>query len=426
MILVGKGFSMQNKNPSIGIVGAGPAGVTLAYELYNQGFRDITIVDKASDVGGQSTTRFIDGHKSELATCYLSIGYRKTMKLIKSVGFTIEMLPKPTVINSKGQKIPKPKPPLSSIIKYLIRWYKWKNAGQIEVPINPQNALPFDQWLLANNSKDLVNDFTFSAGLTAQLYGPVERVTAYNGLQWMRPSLFLSGKFGLIYEIKEGFQNLWREVVKKYSIKTILDTEVTGVESTKNGAKILVQAEGKLSEMRFDSVFIAAPIDKIKSPISNLLSSHSSFDYTYAYSAIWKGDNWPDHIESRAYLPACLTGEFNTPLSVRRDGFLKGRSTGQLVGYVEKGADKESLRKDFISDFEDIVGTKNIEIVEDRIWEYNIRYSSSQIEAGLPGQINKAQGEGNVWYTGGALSHWNVESILNYNHILAKRYQTTL
>ena len=82
----------------------------------------------------------------------------------------------------------------------------------------------------------------------------------------------------------------------------------------------------------------------------------------------------------------------------------KGRSTGQLVGYVEKGADKESLRKDFISDFEDIVGTKNIEIVEDRIWEYNIRYSSSQIEAGLPGQINKAQGEGNVWYTGGALS----------------------
>ena len=129
---------------------------------------------------------------------------------------------------------------------------------------NPQNALPFDQWLLANNSKDLVNDFTFSAGLTAQLYGPVERVTAYNGLQWMRPSLFLSGKFGLIYEIKEGFQNLWREVVKKYSIKTILDTEVTGVESTKNGAKILVQADGKLSEMSFDSVFIAAPIDKIK------------------------------------------------------------------------------------------------------------------------------------------------------------------
>ena len=141
--MVGKGFSMQNKNPSIGIVGAGP-GVTLAYELYNQGFRDITIVDKASDVGGQSTTRFIDGHKSELATCYLSIGYRKTMKLIKSVGFTIEMLPKPTVINSKGQKIPKPKPPpLSSIIKYLIRWYKWKNAGQIEVPIQSSKCSAF-------------------------------------------------------------------------------------------------------------------------------------------------------------------------------------------------------------------------------------------------------------------------------------------
>ncbi len=59
--------------------------------------------------------------------------------------------------------------------------------------------------------------------------------------------------------------------------------------------------------------------------------------------------------------------------------------------------------------------------MRDRLWEYNIRYSPSQILEGVPEQINNAQGENNIWYTGGALSHWNVESIINFNKALAKR-----
>jgi hypothetical protein len=413
--------TMSKYNKSIAIIGAGPAGVTLANELCNQGYKNISLIDKAPDVGGQSTTLFINGHKSELATCYLSVGYRSTRQLIKSVGFTIKKLPQPTLINEQGKKTPKPKPPLKSIFKYLLKWYAWKRHGQIASPNDAQNALPFNQWLKKNNSNELVNDFTFTAGLTAQLYGPVEKITAYNGLQWMTPSLFLSGKFGLIYEIKEGFQCLWKAIVKKNNIKTILNTEVSKVVGSEKGAQVTVVKDGEVLQLAFDSVVVSTPLNKIQTPLSSLLSGKLNFDYTYAYSAIWKGNNWPSHVESRAYLPACMTGEMNKLLSARKDGMIEGKSTGQLVGYVPKNIKKDDVSDIFIKDFENTLGVTNLEIVEDRLWEYNIRYSPSQILEGVPEKINNAQGENNIWYTGGALSHWNVESIINFNKALARR-----
>lgn len=50
--------TMSKYNKSIAIIGAGPAGVTLANELFNQGYKNISPIDKALDVGGQSTTLY--------------------------------------------------------------------------------------------------------------------------------------------------------------------------------------------------------------------------------------------------------------------------------------------------------------------------------------------------------------------------------
>ena len=414
-------MSVRSKK-SIGIIGAGPAGITMAYQLYQQGFRDITVIDQGSEVGGQSTTLVVDGHKSELATCYLSFGYWKTKKLIKSVGHAFNVLPGPTVLDADGQAIPKPKPPLKTLIQYLWKWRQWKKQGQLERPDDPQNALSFDQWLSVNNVAELAEDFTFSAGLTAQLYGPAHQVTAYSGLQWMRPSIFVSGKFGLIYETREGFQNLWKEIVRKHEIKTILNARVTRVDGFEGGARVSCDEENQRRDLNFDAVVISTPLEKVNSPLSAVLQGHEPFDYTYAYSAVWQCQNWPESIASRAYMAACRTNEYNTPLSIRLDGTRDGKSTGQLVGYVHRDAKKEEVSRSFIHDFQQVLGVRDVEVIEDRIWEYNIRYSPAQLRAGLPCRIDNAQGVDHVWYSGGALSHWNVESILNFNEALALRF----
>ena len=74
------------------------------------------------------------------------------------------------------------------------------------------------------------------------------------------------------------------------------------------------------------------------------------------------------------------------------------------------------------ADAHGLVGLRDLEILQDRLWRYNIRYSPRQLRQGLPGRIERAQGDQNVWYTGGALSHWNVDSIVDGNHRLALRF----
>ena len=412
----------QIADSSIGIIGAGPAGITMAYALYQQGFRDITVIDRAPEVGGQSTTLVVDGHKSELGTCYLHFGYWNTKKLIKSVGYSFDVLPGPTVLDADGQAIPKPKPPLRAVIRYLRKWLQWKRKKQLARPEDDEDALSFDEWLSVNNVAKLAEDFIFSAGLTGQLYGPADQVTAFSGLQWMRPSALVSGKFGLIYETREGFQNLWKEIVRKHKIKTILNASVTRVDGLGGSAKVSFDEKNQRRDLIFDAVVVSIPLDKIISPISSVVQEHGSFDYTYTYSAVWQCENWPKSIPSRAYMPACRTGEFNTPLTIRLDGTRDGKSTGLLVGYVQPGAKEAEVRKCFIDAFQRVLGVRAVEVIEDRIWEYNIRYSPTQLRAGLPGLIDKAQGNHHVWYSGGTLSHWNVESILNFNQALAHRF----
>ena len=36
--------------------------------------------------------------------------------------------------------------------------------------------------------------------------------------------------------------------------------------------------------------------------------------------------------------------------------------------------------------------------------------------------LDDSQGEQHVWYTGGTLSHWNIDAITDFNHQLAKRF----
>jgi hypothetical protein len=68
------------------------------------------------------------------------------------------------------------------------------------------------------------------------------------------------------------------------------------------------------------------------------------------------------------------------------------------------------------------VGLEDVEILADRLWRYNIRFSAGQLRSGVPGAIDRAQGEANVWYAGGSLSHWNIDSITDASQRFTRRF----
>jgi hypothetical protein len=439
----------------IAIIGTGPSGLTLAYFLERLGLKSVHLFEAQDELGGQSITRNVDGFPVEMGTVYLTNGYVRVKRIAKEVGCTANVLPPATILDEKGETI-HPDPPRSSLlVRYVFAWLRWYLAGQMRDPSWPDNALSFADWLIDHGFGELEKGFAFTAGMSAQLYGPLDAVSAHSGLNWMRPSLLRTGRLEQTAHIPQGFQNMWKQLAQHLGFPIRFSQRIDTLRPTPGGRRRQVELlyDGRRIDEPFDHVFLAGPLDRLENhpmngvegsplrsiehPLSRALRErYSPFDATEVYSAAWRASGWPENAPSRCYLPAAATGVRGPLLTIRQYGNVAGRFVGQLCSYAipdDSPPDDEERLADYpqrlaknrdqvISDMCGILGLVDVEIVHERLWRYNIRYSRAQIEEGLPRFIEASQGAQSVWYSGGALSHWNVDAITDYNHRLAKRF----
>lgn len=67
----------------IGIVGAGPSGVHMAYLLKQKGFTNVEILERSSRIGGKSESIKYRGTVQELGTVYISPDYEAIHELVE-------------------------------------------------------------------------------------------------------------------------------------------------------------------------------------------------------------------------------------------------------------------------------------------------------------------------------------------------------
>ena len=73
-------FKMPGPNSyvdSIGIIGASPAGIHMAYLLKKKGFTNVEVLENSDRIGGKSNTFMHCSVPQEMETCYLSPDYEK-------------------------------------------------------------------------------------------------------------------------------------------------------------------------------------------------------------------------------------------------------------------------------------------------------------------------------------------------------------
>lgn len=424
----------------LAIIGAGPAGLSLAWYLHQLGFRSVEILEASDRIGGQSWTVDVGGVPVEMGTCYMADGYVIAREIAQATGTTVERLPPATFLTSDGRPTTPPMPSLGTMARYVWHWAGWFLSGQLWRPTDPEYAQSFDAWLRSKGLADLAGSMVFADGCTAQLYGPLTRITAHNGLSWVRPSLLITGKYEHTAHVPAGFQTMWERLVMHLGYTVRRGQVVTEVRPVREGAttEVAVQVQGAAAPERFDHVFITCPLDEspatygttLRHPLSAMLKSEfAPFDSSEVYSAVWKASDWPLFAPSRCYLPACQKGEPGRLLTIRQYGKVGDEWVGQLCAYAIRNEvpkdPKAALvenRKAIEADMASIVGLTDIGIVQDRLWRYGIRFSEAQLTQGLPAAIAERQGEENVWYSGGSLCHWDVDMIANMNQDLAWRF----
>lgn len=133
-------------------------------------------------MGGQSHTEVVDGIPIEMGTCYLADGYVIVREIADLAGTPAERLPKPSFLKPDGTVYEPAKPPIWPVAKYIAKWFWWYFTGQLNNPTNPKNALSYGDWMTQEGLGALGSSDVWGDACTAQLYGPINDITAHNGL----------------------------------------------------------------------------------------------------------------------------------------------------------------------------------------------------------------------------------------------------
>jgi len=268
----------------VAIIGAGPAGVSMASYLIAKGFqsKQITIFESSDRVGGKSCTvhhpdpvnpsRTIP---TDLGAFNLGVGYPHVEALWAKYGakesdYSYEM--DRMVYNLKNEaegtledyiygqvktvgccakKSQEEVQLYEGVVRYL-RIYKsiFGNSPyyfQAELPQDKLEPLliPFSEWIKKNHFEVLLPFLTFA--ITSQGYGSLDSISTIQAMWWISPKV-LAGVIQpkrhpvtkepiLSWFFRPGWQVMWERILKKENIQVIFNAQVTSILRKKEDAK---------------------------------------------------------------------------------------------------------------------------------------------------------------------------------------------
>ncbi len=438
----------MSRSPRIGIIGAGPGGLSLARILTDRGHADITVIERAPRVGGKSFTVHVDGLGHEMGTCYTATGYTVARQWMKEVGMGEHILDRHAFLTRSGERVPFKDYVLGEagtlgaglqIARYVkdwLRFHEWDLRGAPDdcegtrgdaTSMREEVAVPFREWLRAREL-DVVERFALRT-MTVMGYGPLDRVPALYGLRWNVPSLLLAGVANDVGEPVPGWQHLWQHLAARLDVR--LDTRV--LRAARGAFDFTVHTDR--GDFSFDHLVLTGPLDEaahfVDLPEPWLATSYGWREYvtTLAHVEGWFRDGDTRSFEAHAWNAEAVAR--SRLLVARRTAdkseVARARSATRRDLYVCYQAGdparpleelQNALREDIAAE-----GATLREMLQTCRWRYAPQLSSADIAAGAAARFERLQGKSGLWITGASASHEAVDNIIDYNHRLADRME---
>ena len=196
----------------IGIVGGGPAGIHMAYQLYQRGYTNVTILEKSPELGGKAETFFYRQSEIPLSVLLWGLDYQHTLiPLLKKYGILTKdnnFCPLPQLhiwpLNNDSKE---PKEAFKQTkeqaekVLYALDAYIDLHHELFGIYNNDFGLMPrpnertlakigqgsFHDFLQANGL--LALEFVTKLILTASGYGTLKEIPAIYGLIWATPTI---------------------------------------------------------------------------------------------------------------------------------------------------------------------------------------------------------------------------------------------
>lgn len=409
---------------SVGIVGGGSAGLSLARFLSKDPMIRVTIFESNAEPGGKSLTLERGGTRVEMGTGYTTTGHKIVLDWMDELG--IGLMPVRQIkfdgADFEDFVAAGPGPPtVYQLAKYLLR----RRAVLRGLTSNPpktwaqeEAAMPVTDWLEKYNLPKVYR--LFLRGFTNMGYGFLDTSPTLHVMRWMDWHLIWSGLRKKLQMPRQGWSEFWRRVGGRLDVR--LSSPVQRV-SRQSGQVKIVTADNK--EHVFDHVVCAIPVDdfvKLTNPTDSETYLVENVRWNSYTTTLFASNNWfqGHHIES--YSAALVPGaKFGRILSARHDGSapeLGGELylSGQFSGDYDHAELVELLRQDLREH-----GAEVTNVIFQQTWKYHAEYAPQAIKADIVGKMRDMQGDANTWYTGATFSHESINHIVNFNKKLAQR-----
>eukprot|EP00123_Amoebidium_parasiticum_P014945 comp22715_c0_seq1/m.35275 comp22715_c0_seq1/g.35275 ORF comp22715_c0_seq1/g.35275 comp22715_c0_seq1/m.35275 type:complete len:546 (-) comp22715_c0_seq1:611-2248(-) len=458
-------FTEQSK---ILIVGAGPAGISMAHFLRKLGYRNVKILEKTNRIGGLAKTNMVNGVAHEMGACYTAGRYSCILKFLDEFFLTRVLTPglgfvtDPQMPGAKGipteawqmlnwaQAVGNPSPNPASfraaledaMVRYRDLYFRYFGNGDYLFPEKPNQEVlndltngTFKDFLVRNKLEALVP--LLAIAQSANGYGFLEEVPLYYGFIWSTPSIFkglIENKADTaISMILEGFEELFRRMSRGMDV--VLNAKITNIRRTSKRVYVDYSTpQGGTKRETFDYLMLAARFPETldflderpdEADIFNRLKSSKIYTRMVSASGLPKGyiqqyvnflRESPQDKAGVYYLRREL-GLLYPNLTETPDIYV----TGQQVGFRFRDKVTEAdVDKQMIDDLTSY-GGKDIKILDRLSPDYFARFSNDDIRQGMPWKLYDLQGKYRTWYVGSFASFESVADIVDYHYRLLEK-----
>lgn len=415
--------------PRIAIIGGGPAGLSLAKLLKDQGLPNSTVFEAMPEVGGKSYTVYSGNAVIEMGTCYATFSHRVTNRWMKELGMPMSRLGTQRfdgedfvkyILAGSGSNI------VFQLARYWYEKARLFRALKAETPPDwalKDAAMPIIEWL---NRYKLGKIENFMHRSTTNIaYGFVDETPTVQALRWNDVLLVLTGLFNQLKMPVEGWAEFWRRIAADLDVRT--GQKVLSVTREADQVTLITQ-DG--SAHTFDTLVCAIPVDefnKLTVPTPMEFEVESSISWNGYTTTLFSARDWFTDVDVESYKEAVLPGaELGQLLSARYEGaggefgddlYLSGQLSGEFSGDELN----EMLARGVAQR-----GGKVTNIILQKMWKYFARYKREAVETGLLTTLKTMQGQQNTWYSGATFSHEAVSHIVEFNVDLAKAIKQKL
>ncbi len=452
----------------IAIIGAGPAGLSAAYFLKKQGYRDVLVLEKLGRVGGMCRTITEDYRSFDLGANYLTPAYWETLWLafkyrMKTYGERPPMALDLTVPLDPQEDQERPYKIRSiwsaareqntfwELIRGFIKysWLRFKLRKIINPPgfkkihEHPELCVSFETWLEHNKLSAMKR--LFAIPITIMGYGYLKDIAAPYALKYMSLLTFVPMAFKILpitswipwpKRFIYGYQRLWEAVAKDLNVR--LNVDIKKIKRTDGSIRIdfeydeqsLNTLDPSLESFKFDHLIVACPLDgKLLAELLDQDERESNAfraTQTYSYCLTSYNVEFPDIPWQQQLFATVPLTELRTPWAITRQ--MEDSSLMQFYTRVSLEDNDKVVEPAVKKEIEDLIARLGGTIdrkewhTYDR-WPYFQHVTADDMKKGFYEQLENLQGYRNTYYTGGLMNFELVEQIIAYNrNLIAKNF----